>query len=144
MGQGTVPTSGSDSKSKIDWSYVNYGALQRNESFELHHADDEIHHSNRSRQAYRDLINRRSNERIINAEVAAALDYSKVNFRNLNLDNFADINTLPFDNIGATTSKLPWHKFDFSKFSSKTLESIDWSLVNYGQLFRNTHSARRY
>ena len=66
----------------------------------------------------------------ISTEVAADLDFTKVDFKKLNLDNLEDINDLDFANLGKNYKKLKWDEIDYSALNPDSKDAIDWAQVD--------------
>ncbi len=120
-----------DSKDAIDWTKVNLKKAAQSEFFDMDDVDwAEINTSKSAAKSYKQI---NWSTEFISSVVAEELDFSKVDFKKLNLDNLQDINDLDFASLGKNYKKLKWDQIDYSELSVASKEAIDWSKVNFNK-----------
>ena len=116
------------SKIAIDWAQVDLKKAAKADSFTLDTIDwVELNSSTKAVKLYNSID---WATEYISKEVAADLDFSKVNFKKLNLDNLEDINDLDFTDLGKNYKKLKWDQINYSALSEDSKKAIDWTEIN--------------
>ena len=124
------------SKDAIDWTKVNLKKATKSENFDMGAVDwEEINTSKSAAKSYKAIDWANVS---ISSEVSAKLDYSKVNFKKLNLDNLENINDLNFSSLGKNYKKLKWNQIDYSELNPASIDAIDWGQVDFNKAIKSS------
>ena len=113
----------------IKWDKVDFKKATKASSFSIDIVDwTELNTSKAAKKAYNSI---NWFVQSISSEVAAQLDYSKMDMNKFDVTSLIDINDLPFEKLGNNYKKLNWDQVDFSALEEDSIDAIEWDKVNF-------------